>query len=344
MADAAPAPAELSTKTEIPADERGVLIPKNLSQSVAFANLIIKGGQACIPRGLQRPNPQEQIATLVIAMQYGADLGLTPMKALRSVMVVNGLPGIYGEGPAGIVESRGLLEDAKDEWSGKPFADDWTVTVTLKRKGRTSPTVRSFSWLQAKKAGLTEKQGPWKNYPERMMYHRAKTFAYRDAFPDIIGGFMSEDEADEIRSATLTGDTPPQPGQTVETGPKRGRKKAAADSPPTVDADFTVGGAPVEPEQNPAPEGGGTNEMTDAIPGLPDGSTYCGRCTAAVGKFPEDKRYHAQGEGCPTPPQAQAPAKAAEAAPRAPAQKAAAATPAPNPEDPFGGLFDGGKG
>lgn len=344
MADTTPQ-TELATKTEIAADGRGVLIPQNLSQSVAFAQLICKGGQAAIPRGLQRPNPQEQIATLVIAMQYGADLGLTPMKALRSVMVVNGTPGIYGEGPVGIVESRGLLEDMSDVWAGKPFADDWTVTVTVKRKGRPTPVVRSFSWAQAKKARLTEKQGPWSNYPERMMYHRAKTFAIRDAFPDVIGGFLSDDELDEIRieSQKVESGPAPQPGQTVETGPKpRGRKKAgAAEQAPVVEADFTVGETPQDPPAEVHAEGGG-NAFSDPPTEEEKGLVYCGPCSRKA----QDSIAHGPGEVCPNPEPAETPKpKSAASATPVPASMRAGIAPKRDAgdDDLWAGALTGGK-
>src|ERR1700676_1181687 len=47
----------------------------------------------------------------------------------------------------------------------------------------------------AKVAGLWGKRGTWTLYPKRMLQHRARGFAAKDAFPDALYGLMSEGEA-----------------------------------------------------------------------------------------------------------------------------------------------------
>lgn len=341
MPDAAPA-TDLSVKTDIPSDEMGLLVPKTLDQYIAFANLIMKGGRDLIPRGLQRDNPQQQIATLIIAWQYGREVGLSPTKANRCVQVVNGMPSLYGEGPVGIVESRGLVEDMKEEWTGTFPNDDYTCTITLSRKGRPTPKKSSFSIGDAKRANLWGKAGPWTNHPKRMLYHRAKTFAARDLFPDIIGGFLSEDEADEIRveSQKVEAGPTPLPGQTGETKP-RGRKKAgAADQPPVVEADFTVGETPNDPPAEVHAEGGG-NAFSDPVTPEEAGLTYCGACSRKA----NDHIAHEKGEVCPNPEPVEEKPKSAAPANPVPASMRAGIAPKRDAgdDDLWAGALTGGK-
>jgi hypothetical protein len=65
-----------------------------------------------------------------------------------------------------------------------------------KRKGR-KPVTAKFSVEDAKRAGLWGKQGPWQAYPKRMMQMRARGFALRDAFPDVLKGLITAEEAQD---------------------------------------------------------------------------------------------------------------------------------------------------
>ena len=57
---------------------------------------------------------------------------------------------------------------------------------------------RTFSEEDARRAKLLGKSGPWSQYPERMMQLRARGFALRDAFADVLSGLISGEEAEDI--------------------------------------------------------------------------------------------------------------------------------------------------
>jgi hypothetical protein len=50
----------------------------------------------------------------------------------------------------------------------------------------------------AKAAGLQGKQGPWTQYPKRMRQMRARAFALRDVFPDVLRGLPVAEEVMDI--------------------------------------------------------------------------------------------------------------------------------------------------
>ena len=49
---------------------------------------------------------------------------------------------------------------------------------------------------QAQSANLLNRP-PWKSYPDRMLQMRARGFALRDAFADVIGGLITSEEAED---------------------------------------------------------------------------------------------------------------------------------------------------
>jgi len=87
-----------------------------------------------------------------------------------------------------LVKAHPAFEWIKEECDGN------VATCTIKRRGEPE-VVQSFSLEEAKRAGLTGKQGPWTQYPKRMLQMRARGFALRDAFPDALRGVVSAEEA-----------------------------------------------------------------------------------------------------------------------------------------------------
>ena len=68
----------------------------------------------------------------------------------------------------------------------------------MRRKGVENPIIRTFTIKDAKQANLWGRSGPWTQYPERMLEHRARGFALRDAFADKLRGVITTEEARDI--------------------------------------------------------------------------------------------------------------------------------------------------
>ena len=124
----------------------------------------------------------------LVAIQWGMELGLQPMQAMQSIAVINGRPSLWGDAMLALVKAHPAFEWIKEECDGN------VAICTIKRRGEPE-VVQSFSMEEAKRAGLTGKQGPWTQYPKRMLQMRARGFALRDAFPDALRGVVSAEEA-----------------------------------------------------------------------------------------------------------------------------------------------------
>ena len=168
----------------------------SIDEMFRFAMAVSKSGIA--PRGLQKP---EQI---LVAIEYGAELGLRPMQSLATVMVVNGRATLYGDGMLAVAQASGLLVDINETVEGNPKdLDKMAATCVVKRQGRPTPSRCTFSWADAKQAGLTGSD-TYKKFPGRMLKARARAFALRDAFPDVLCGVMSTDEAADLEGENET--------------------------------------------------------------------------------------------------------------------------------------------
>jgi hypothetical protein len=137
---------------------------------------------------------------IMVCIQWGMEMGLAPMQALQNIAVINGKPSVYGDAMMALVQAspvcEGVEESIEDEATPNPVA-----VCIARRKGRAAVTVR-FSVEDAKRAGLWGKQGPWQAYPKRMLQMRARGFALRDAYPDVLKGLISTEEAQDYPEET----------------------------------------------------------------------------------------------------------------------------------------------
>ena len=157
------------------------LAPKDLDEAMRFADMLASA--SIVPKDyIGKPG------NVLVAIQWGMELGLQPMQAMQSIAVINGRPSLWGDAMLALVKAHPAFEWIKEDCDGN------IATCTVKRRGEPEVT-QSFSLEEAKKAGLTGKQGPWTQYPKRMLQMRARGFALRDAFPDALRGVISAEEA-----------------------------------------------------------------------------------------------------------------------------------------------------
>jgi hypothetical protein len=180
-------------KTPIGFGSTGVQLA-SLEEAFRFSNAVVASGFA--PKGMERPE------SVLVAIQLGAEIGLSPMAALQNTAIINGRPAIYGDAALALVRSSGLLVSYKEEEIGEPGADTQGYRVTAVRKGDQS-AVETFTIADAKKAKLWGKAGPWSDYPKRMLRFRARGYVLRDLFGDILKGLRTVEEARDIPSEPI---------------------------------------------------------------------------------------------------------------------------------------------
>lgn len=160
------------------------LAPTNFEEAERFANLVAKS--SFCPKGYAgKPGD------VLVAMQMGAELGLSPMQALQNVAVINGRPAVWGDAALAVCQNHPL-------WGGHVETEDATsATCVVTRKGE-GPHAVTFTIQDAKTARLWGKQGPWTEYPKRMLQMRARSFALRDKFSDALKGMVTAEEAGDL--------------------------------------------------------------------------------------------------------------------------------------------------
>lgn len=162
---------------------------------------------------------------IMVGIMAGAEVGLTPFAALQSIAVIGNNPSLWGDGALALVQASGFLTDMEETDDGQ------IATCRLNRVGRATPIVRTFSMEDAKKAGLAGKSGPWSQYPARMRQMRARAFALRDGFSDVLKGLHI---AEEARDYQPMGSMPSQTAQRLTSAALLGHSEPEASDAETV--------------------------------------------------------------------------------------------------------------
>ena len=182
---------EISTNTT-PA--RGLALA-SFDDAYRFATMVAKSDFA--PKDF-KGKPE----SCLLAIQHGSEIGLSPMQSLQNIACINGRPAIWGDAALAVAMASAVCESVTETIDGE--GDGMVATRSAKRRGYERPTVVRFSVADAKKAGLWGKSGPWTQYPRRMLQLRARGFALRDAFPDVLKGLVTAEEAHDYPAAPAT--------------------------------------------------------------------------------------------------------------------------------------------
>lgn len=186
-------------------NQRG-FAPTTMTEAIQFSEML--SGSSMVPKAYQG-KPQD----VLVCVQWGYEMGLAPMQALQNIAVINGKPSVYGDAMMALVQASPVCEDIEEYIENEGTPNPVAVCMA-KRKGR-KPVVAKFSVEDAKRAGLWGKGGPWTAYPKRMLQMRARGFALRDAFPDVLKGMITAEEAqdypDEAKPVPVVRQAPANP-------------------------------------------------------------------------------------------------------------------------------------
>lgn len=186
----------------------GIFNPTSITEALSLAKMV--SDSDLVPKDYKgKP------ANILVAWQLGAEIGLQPLQAMQGIAVVNGRPAVWGDTALALVLGSGIVENLSETFEGT--GDTLTAVCTLKRRGIEAPTVRRFSVADAKTARLWGKEGPWTQYPKRMLQLRARGFALRDGAADVLKGTLL---VEELQGVEIGGEAAPaMPRRASETAP-----------------------------------------------------------------------------------------------------------------------------
>lgn len=151
----------------------------------------IAGAGNLVPAGF-RDGPNANPAKILLAVEYGVMLGLSPMAALSGIHVIDGRPTLSAALMSALVHKAGhklrITTTGSVTGSGNNLGGDFEVTATLiRRDDPDHPFTATWTIDRAKRAGLWGK-GNWQKYPENQMTWRAVSEDVRNGAPEVLLG------------------------------------------------------------------------------------------------------------------------------------------------------------
>ena len=175
------------------------LSPQTFEQALTFANSL--ADSQMVPKDFMgKPG------NCLVAIQWGMELGLKPLQCMQNIAVINGRPSLWGDAVMALVLASPHCKDVIETYEGT--GDNYAAVCVAKRHGRADKTGR-FSLVDAKAAGLLGKSGPWTQYRDRMMKMRARAFALRDQFADVLKGMAVAEEVMDTPTERYMGEAVP---------------------------------------------------------------------------------------------------------------------------------------
>ena len=134
------------------------------------------------------------------ALELAARMDVSPMLVFQNLYIVQGKPSWAGQACKALVDGSGKFADSEYVMVGNPADDTWgcylqAVNVkTGKLVKGTTVTIKL-----AKDEGWLNKNGSkWKTMPEQMMKYRAAAFFARTECPEVLMGFQTADEVQDV--------------------------------------------------------------------------------------------------------------------------------------------------
>jgi hypothetical protein len=169
--------AEAGTGVERHEEPTPVLKSERAQQYNDLFNLArMVSGTAMIPKPLQG-RPEEAFAVMV----YGAEIGIEPMAALRSIHIIEGTP------TASATLMRALIQRAGHWLSWREVSTERVVLYGRHRNGGEATV--TWTLADARRAELAGKVN-WKRYPRSMLAARVTSELARLLFADCLFGLQ----------------------------------------------------------------------------------------------------------------------------------------------------------
>lgn len=186
------------------------LNPVLLASMKDFAGMMITSG--AFPKDT---NAQK----IVVALQAGYEMGLTPMESINSMYFVNGRVSIFGETAIALVKKHGHDVIFSD-------CDATKATCTIIRKdGQTLSNSLTMAEATERRLNQTwdynerkwKMKGPWLSAPENMLKFKVFHMTAKFIVPEVFHNVPLKEELDEAESVVLEAENVEGKKKTVST-------------------------------------------------------------------------------------------------------------------------------
>ncbi len=164
-----------------------------------------------IPQHLRNGSPQQAMANCYIAMTIADRMGEDRMTVMQNIHIVHGTAGFKAQYMIARANASGVFRDGIDwEVEGEGPSLKVTAFATLAKTGRRVSIPVDMAMAQAEGWAKNTK---YRTMPEIMLRYRSATFLVRMYAPQVMLGYNTSEEVEDMgyASGTLIAEDAPRP-------------------------------------------------------------------------------------------------------------------------------------
>ena len=176
--------------------ETAIMNPKAMNHLVKIAKTL---SNSSILPAQYRGN----VANCFVACEMAARMDVSPLFVMQNLHVIEGRPSWSSSACIALINGCGLFKDVRFNMVGEMGTPSRGCYISATRVGTGEHVQGTTVTIQlAIDEGWMERKGTkWKTMPEQMLKYRAAAFFARIECPNVLMGFMLDDESRDIGAA-----------------------------------------------------------------------------------------------------------------------------------------------
>lgn len=179
----------------------------NLMENTKLLNSIYKMAGLYSKSSMVPTSFQGKPENCFVAVELAGRMGVSPTLVMQNLIVVQGKPSWAGQACIALINGCGKFSHELDFVEvGKRGEDSWgCYCITHRKADGRELRGETITMRMAQDEGWLNKNGSkWKTMPGQMLKYRAASFFARTYCPEVLMGFSTADEAEDIASEKRT--------------------------------------------------------------------------------------------------------------------------------------------
>lgn len=173
----------------------------NLAGNIKLMQNLYKTAKLYASSSMIPQNYQGRPDNCFVALELAGRMGVSPTLVMQNLIVVQGRPSWSGQGCIALINGCGkFTHDLDFVMVGSLEEDNRGCFCRAVRKSDGKELIGTTITIDlAKKEGWFDKKGSkWQTMPEQMLMYRAASFFARTYCPEVLMGFSTADEVEDI--------------------------------------------------------------------------------------------------------------------------------------------------
>jgi hypothetical protein len=139
-----------------------------------------------------------------IALELASRMDVSPVLVMQNLYIVQGKPSWAGQACKALIDGCGKFRDSEYVMTGNRADKSWGcyLQATNTRTGKLVKGTEITMQMAHDEGWITKNGSKWRTMPEQMLKYRAAAFFARTECPEVLMGFQTADEVEDVYGGT----------------------------------------------------------------------------------------------------------------------------------------------